>query len=109
MLGDGSGVVQRDVYSAFLAAIADQNLIHPSRAAAAWPAAQSLLARAGWVREQPVSVAGLLASTSEANPLPAPEPVARERAPVLGDTSRSVGVNRASKKVLEDGLRTPGL
>ena len=109
VLGDGSGVVQRDVYSAFLAAIADQNLIHPSRAAAAWPAAQSLLARAGWVREQPVSVAGLLASTSEANPLPAPEPVAREKAPVLGDTSRSVGVNRASKKVLEDGLRTPGL
>ena len=74
VLGDGSGVVQRDVYSAFLAAIADQNLIHPSRAAAAWPAAQSLLARAGWIREQPVSVAGLLAATSQANPLPAPEP-----------------------------------
>lgn len=109
VLGDGSGVVQRDVYSAFLAAIADQNLIHPSRAAAAWPAAQSLLARAGWVREQPVSVAGLLAATSQANSLPAPEPVARERAPVLGDTSRSVGVNRASKKVLEDELRTPCL
>jgi putative transposase len=101
VLGDGSGVVQRDVYSAFLAAIADQNLIHPSRAAAAWPAAQSLLARAGWVREQPVSVAGLLAATSEANPLPAPEPVARERAPVQGDTSKGVGVSRASKKVLE--------
>jgi len=101
VLGDGSGVVQRDVYSAFLAAIADQNLIHPSRAAAAWPAAQSLLARAGWVREQPVSVAGLLAATSEADQLPAPEPVARERAPVQGDTSRRVGVNRTSKKVLE--------
>ena len=109
VLGDGSGVVQRDVYSAFLAAIADQNLIHPSRAAAAWPAAQSLLARAGWVREQPVSVAGLLAATSEAHKLPAPEPVARERAPVLGDTSRRVGVNRTSKKVLEDELRTPCL
>ena len=102
VLGDGSGVVQRDVYSAFLAAIADQNLIHPSRAAAAWPAAQSLLARAGWVREQPVSVAGLLAATSEADQLPAPEPVARERAPVQGDTSKGVGVSRASKKVLED-------
>jgi hypothetical protein len=37
----------------------------PSRAAAAWPAAQSLLARAGWVREQPVNVAGLLAATPE--------------------------------------------
>jgi hypothetical protein len=86
-LGDESGVVQRDLYSAFLAAIADQNLLHPSRAAAAWPAAQSLLARAGWVREQPVSVAGLLAATSAANKLPAPEPVARERAPVQGDTS----------------------
>jgi putative transposase len=101
VLGDGSGVVQRDLYSAFLAAIADQNLIHPSRAAAAWPAAQSLLARAGWVREQPVSVAGLLAATSQADQLPAPEPVARERAPIQGDTSRRVGVNRTSKKVLE--------
>jgi hypothetical protein len=102
VLGDGSGVVQRDVYSAFLAALADQNLIiHPSRAAAAWPAAQSLLARAGWVREQPVSVAGLLAATSEADRLPAPEPVARERALVQGDTSKGVGMSRTSKKVLE--------
>jgi putative transposase len=101
VLGDGSGVVQRDVYSAFLAAIADQNLIHPSRAAAAWPAAQSLLARAGWIREQPVSVAGLLAATSTANKLPAPEPVARERASIQGDTSKWVGVSRTSKKVLD--------
>jgi hypothetical protein len=109
VLGDGSGVVQRDLYSAFLAAIADPNIIHPSRAAAAWPAAQSLLARAGWVREQPVSVAGLLAATSEADKLPAPEPVARERAPVQGDTSEGCGVSRLSKKVLEAGLRTPYL
>jgi len=101
VLGDGSGVVQRDVYSAFLAANADQNLIHPSRAAAAWPAAQSLLARAGWIRAQPVSVAGLLAATSAADKLPAPEPVARERAPVQGDTSKAVGASRTSKKVLD--------
>jgi hypothetical protein len=109
VLGDGSGVVQRDLYSAFLAAIADQDLIHPSRAATAWPAAQSLLARAGWVREQPVSVASLLAATLEADPLPAPEPVARERAPVQGDTSKGLSVSRTSRKVLKAGLRTPCL
>jgi hypothetical protein len=48
-----------------------------------------------------VSVAGVLAATSAADQLPAPEPVARERASIQGDTSKRGGVSRTAKKVLE--------
>lgn len=86
-LGDGSGLVQRDLYSAFLAYCvttdAGKDSIHSCHAELAWPAAQSLLGRAGWVRPkgtQPVSVASLLATASTSPNrfgLPAPERVAR--------------------------------
>lgn len=78
-LGDGSGVVQRDMYSAFLAAQAVKDVIHSCQVNSAWPVAQSLLARAGWMQDQPVSISGLL---EVAPKLPAPERVARERMPV---------------------------
>jgi putative transposase len=81
-LKDGSGVVQRDLYSAFLASVSDAEALHPSRAAKAWPVAQSLLSRAGWLRTEPTSVESLL-STAQA--LPAPEPVARQRALAPGN------------------------
>lgn len=106
VLGDGSGVVQRDLYSAFLAAIADKDVIHPSRAEEAWPVAQSLLGRAGWMRQQPVSVAGLLAAASA---LPAPERVARQRAPATGDVEDAVAEKREPRKACGIGLRTPCL
>lgn len=109
VLGDGSGVVQRDMYSAFLAAVADQSAIHSSRALAAWPAAQSLLGRAGWMRQQPVSVASLLATASDGFGLPAPERVARQRASATGDASDVVVGRREPKRVCEDGPRTPWL
>ncbi len=104
VLGDGSGVVQRDLYSAFLAAAADKGAIHQSRAEKAWPAAQSLLGRAGWVRKQPVSVASVLAT---AEGLPPPKRVARQRALARGDASDGVGASREPKRVGEDGPRTP--
>ena len=109
VLADGSGTVQRDMYSAFLAAVADKSAIHQSRALAAWPAAQSLLGRAGWMRQQPVSVASLLATAPAGFGLPAPERVARQRALARGDASDVVGASREPKRVLGDGPRTPGL
>lgn len=112
VLGDGSGVVQRDLYSAFLAAVADKNAIHSSRALAAWPAAQSLLGRAGWMRPnglQPVNVAGLLATAPVGLGLPTPERVARQRASAIGDASDVVVERREPKRVDGDGPRTPWL
>ncbi|MFN3920742.1 MAG: hypothetical protein ACK4JF_10725, partial [Methylohalobius sp.] len=109
VLRDGSGVVQRDLYAAFLAAVADQDALHPSRAHAAWPAAQSLLGRAGWLRQQPVSVASVLATAPVGFGLPAPERVARQRALAAGDASEDVVERREPKRVSEDGPRTPWL
>jgi hypothetical protein len=109
VLGDGSGVVQRDMYSAFLAATAGKNAIHQRQAQAAWPAAQSLLGRAGWMRQQPVSVASLLAAASAANQLSAPERVARQRALARVDASDAVGASREPKRGSGSELRTPGL
>ena len=113
VLGVGSGVVQRDMYSAFLAACvtaeAGKDAIHQCRAEKAWPAAQSLLGRAGWMRFQPVSVASLLAAAPAGFGLPAPERVARQRASAKDDASDVVGASPEPKRVLGDGLRTPGL
>ena len=116
VLGDGSGVVQRDLYSAFLAAVADESVVHSSRAHAAWPAAQSLLGRAGWMYPKgtkPVSVAGLLATASKDRSsgfgLPAPERVARQRASATGDASDVVVERREPKRAAGHGPRTPWL
>ena len=96
VLGDGSGVVQRDLYSAFLARCVDtqgiKDALHSSHVVKAWPAAQSLLGRAGWMRDQPVNVAGLLATAPPELALPTPERVARRRVLASGDAADVVGV-----------------
>ena len=140
VLGDGSGVVQRDLYSAFLAFTVlkdenDQQSIHPSCTADAWPVAQSLLGRSGWMRSEPVKVSSLLATAAATSRLPAakrihqpanglsvlvPAPgvvvplhteqrVERQTDLVLDDTRDAVAARREPVKVLEDGLRTPCL
>jgi hypothetical protein len=113
VLADGSGVVQRDMYSAFLAACvtvdADKNALHPSRIDKVWPAAQSLLGRAGWLRTQPVSVASLLATAPAGLGLPTPERVARQRASAIGDASDAVVERREPRRAYGDGPRTPWL
>ena len=113
VLADGSGVVQRDMYSAFLAACvtvdADKNALHPSRIDKMWPAAQSLLGRAGWLRTQPVSVASLLATAPAGLGLPTPERVARQRASAIGDASDAVVERREPRRAYGDGPRTPWL
>ncbi|MFN3920775.1 MAG: hypothetical protein ACK4JF_10950, partial [Methylohalobius sp.] len=99
----GSGVVQRDVYSAFLAAVSDTAAIHPSRAEEVWPAAKLLLGRAGWMRQEPASVASLLAAAGADGGLPQPERVARQRALACGDVPNKPG------RAVGDGPRTPWL
>jgi hypothetical protein len=108
VLGGGSGVVQRDIYSAFLArqAMPSGDATCPSRAFGdlieAWAAANSLLRRAGWVRNECASVEGVL---STAPALPAPERIARRRGLVQGHSAGAVGL----RDPLGDALRTPCL
>jgi len=116
VLGDGSGGVQRDMYSAFLAACVTAGCgkdgIHSSRALAAWPTAQSLLGRAGWMRPkgiQPVSLASWLATAPVGLGLPTPQRVARQRASALGDASDAVVERREPKRVDGHGPGTPWL
>ena len=109
VLGDGSGVVQRDVYSAFLAAHVARIALHPSHIQEVWPAAQSLLGRAGWLRDQPVSVASLLATAPAGFGLPTPEPVARQRTSATNDASEGVVERREPKRGRDHGFRTPWL
>lgn len=58
-LGDGSGIVQRDIYSAFLASCVltneKEHRHHPSHIEVMWAAQESVLRRSGWCRTQPAS------------------------------------------------------
>jgi hypothetical protein len=56
LLGDGSGVVQRDIYSAFLARCAMSNEHHPSHIEAMWAAQKPVLLQTGWLREEPAKI-----------------------------------------------------
>ena len=108
ILGDGSGVVQRDMYSAFLAANAAGDVIHHHQVTKAWSTAQLLLARAGWMQPQSVSVASLLAT---APTLRAPERIARERVLVTINAKDVVdlsiqSINREPLNACESALRT---
>lgn len=120
VLGDGTGVVQRDMYSAFLAFAVNcagkngvdkdrqknQQALHPSQAASAWSVAQSLLGCSGWLRNQPANVASVLATVSGASLLPAAERVEQQRVSVQGDAWDDVAAKREPVRTLEYGLRT---
>lgn len=56
VLGDGSGVVQRDVYSAFLARCVMENKHHLSHLEAMWAAQKPVLLQTGWLRNEPASI-----------------------------------------------------
>lgn len=56
VLGDGSGVVQRDVYSAFLARCVLGNAHHPSRIDEMWAAQKPVLRQTGWLRSEPAKI-----------------------------------------------------
>ena len=55
-LGDGSGVVQRDIYSAFLARCVMNNTHHPSHIEVMWAAQKPVLLQTGWLREEPAKI-----------------------------------------------------
>jgi hypothetical protein len=56
VLGDGSGVVQRDVYSAFLARCVISNTHHPSHIESMWAAQKPVLLQTGWLRKEPAKI-----------------------------------------------------
>jgi hypothetical protein len=57
VLGDGSGVVQRDIYSAFLARCVMSNTHHPSHIDMMWAAQKPVLLQTGWLRHEPAKIA----------------------------------------------------
>ncbi len=100
VLGDGGGVVQRELYSAFLApqdqpGPLSEDIVHPSQAfgtlAQAWVAAHSLLRRAGWARNQCASVESLLSTAQAASMLPAPRARTHRASKGIGVGSRPRG------------------
>jgi hypothetical protein len=113
LLGDGSGMVQRDIYSAFLAkqvCVSAGNPAHPSQVfggvADAWVAAHSLLRRTGWALDQCARVGGQRLPTAQtAISLPAPERIVRRREPAQGHGAGAVSL----RDPLGDALRTPRL
>ena len=56
VLGDGSGVVQRDIYSAFLARCVMSNTHHPSHIETMWAAQKPVLLQTGWMRHEPTKI-----------------------------------------------------
>jgi len=56
VLGDGSGVVQRDVYSAFLARCVMGNTHHLSHLETMWAAQKPVLLQTGWLRDEPAKI-----------------------------------------------------
>lgn len=56
VLGDGSGVVQRDVYSAFLARCVIGNTHHSSHIDSMWAAQKPVLLQTGWLRSEPAKI-----------------------------------------------------
>lgn len=58
VLGDGSGVVQRDIYSAFLArCVVDGKTHHPTYITQMWAAQKPVLLQTGWMRDEPAKIA----------------------------------------------------
>ena len=56
VLGDGSGVVQRDIYCAFLARCVLDNKHHLPHLETMWAAQKPVLLRTGWLRHEPAKI-----------------------------------------------------
>ncbi len=104
-LGDGSGVVQRDIYSAFLARCVMDNKHHPSHIEAMWVAQKPVLLRTGWLRFEPAKIAPSGKITVHAPS----EPVVRKRGLVVGHGRDAVVARREPGDPNEAALRTPCL
>lgn len=103
-LGDSPTLVQRDIYSAFLARCVIDNRHQPSRIETMWAAAEPLLRQAGWCRTQPAS------GKAQAFPTVKPsEQVACQRGPAMGHSPDAVAATREPGYPHGDALGTPCL
>ena len=89
VLGDGTGIIQRDTYSAFLAYCSEGNHHHPPRIFEVWEAQGPALRQSGWWRDQPAS--------GEAKAFPPVYPAERvgcRRSPAIGHGPDVVAATR---------------
>jgi len=105
VLGDGSGVVQRDIYSAFLARCAMSNTHHPSHIEMMWAAQKPVLLQTGWLRSEPAKIEPS-GKITVATPL---ERVVCDRGLAIGHGRDVVAVTREPGDPDGAALRTPCL
>ncbi len=104
ILGATGLIVQRDVYSAFLARCVIDNRHHPSRIETVWAAVEPLLRQAGWCRNQPASGKTLSFPTVKPS-----ERVACRRSLAVGHSPDVVAVTREPGHPDGFDFRTPCL
>ncbi|KXW58664.1 hypothetical protein FEMY_08420 [Ferrovum myxofaciens] len=105
VLGDGSGVVQRDVYSAFLARCVISNTHHPSHIETMWAAQKPVLLQTGWLRSEPAKIEPS-GKITVATPL---EQVVCDRGFAIGHGLDAVAATREPGDPGGFALRTPCL
>lgn len=105
VLGDGSGVVQRDIYSAFLARCVISNEHHPSHIEAMWAAQKPVLLQTGWLRSKPAKIEPS-GKITVVTPL---ERVVCNRGLAIGHGRDAVAVTREPGGPHGFALRTPRL
>ncbi|QKE38130.1 transposase [Ferrovum myxofaciens] len=105
VLGDGSGVVQRDVYSAFLARCVMSNTHHPSHIETMWAAQKPVLLQTGWLRSEPAKIEPS-GKITVATPL---EQVVCDRGFAIGHGLDAVAATREPGDPGGFALRTPCL
>lgn len=104
VLGDGSGIVQRDIYSAFLARCVVSNRHHPTTIAAMWSDQEPVLRRTGWLFNQPAS------GSASAEPTAMPsEPVVRRKRLAIVHNRDAVAAMREPGRTDGFAFRTPCL
>jgi len=108
-LGDGSGIVQRDVYSAFLAYCVQDNQHHPSRIKDIWAAQESVLRRSGWCFIQPAKGCAFAFPTDYIKKSKPSERVGRRRELAIGHSPDAVAFTREPGDPDGFALRTPWL
>ncbi|MEI7842042.1 MAG: transposase [Gallionellaceae bacterium] len=104
-LGDGTGFVQRDVYSAFLARCVVENAHHSSYIKKIWAAQKPVLLQTGWLRNEPAKIEPL-GKITVAAPL---ERVVCKRKLVVGHNPDVVAARREQGRPIESAFRTPCL
>ena len=107
VLGDGSGVVQRDIYSAFLARCVVSNTHHLPHIETMWAAQKPVLLQTGWLRDEPAKIEP---SGKVTVLVPAPsERVVCKRGLAIGHGRDAVVARREPGDPDGFALRTPGL